>query len=152
MTIRIRTISAVDHIETAGPLIREHWEEVAKNKDVMVLAPNMPVYRALEEAGCLLSVGAFDDEVLIGYSVSIVTNHLHYAGLLYATNDVIFVGKTHRSGRAGLMLMRETERLAAERGVRLMLWHAKPDTALDSILPRMGYGVQDVIYSKRLGD
>lgn len=150
--ITVREISAVEQMKTAGPLIREHWDEVARNKEVMVLKPHVDVYRALEEQGCLLSLGAFDEETLIGYSVTIVSRHLHYSDLTYASNDVIFVSSTHRSGRAGLMLMRETERRAKEMGARLMLWHAKKHTALESILPRIGYDIQDVIYSKQLGD
>lgn len=148
--MQIREISAVASIEEAGPLLREHWEEVAKNKAVMVLKPNVPAYRMLEQMGSLISLGAFDGDRMVGYSVTICTAHLHYADLVYASNDVIFVAGTHRSGPAGVRLMRETEKRAKDRGARLMLWHAKPDTALDRILPRMGYGVQDVIYSRQL--
>ncbi len=147
----IRPISAVESIETAGPLIREHWEEIARNKQVMVLKPHMDAYRALEQQDALISLGAFDAAgEMQGYSVSIVTRHLHYADLTYAHNDVIFVGQRHRSGTTGVRLMRETEKLAKDRGARLMLWHAKPDTALAGILPRMGYGVQDIVYSRQL--
>lgn len=147
----IREIDVVASIEAAGPLLREHWEEIARNKEVMVLKPNVPVYRALQDSGALIGLGAFDGDRMVGYCVSIITPHLHYADLIYTSNDVIFISATHRGGSAGIRLMRETERLAAERGSQLMLWHAKPGTALVEILPRMGgYAVQDVIYSRQL--
>jgi hypothetical protein len=31
-----------------------------------------------------------------------------------------------------------------------MLWHAKDQTSLAKIMPRMGYVVQDIIYSKEI--
>jgi hypothetical protein len=31
-----------------------------------------------------------------------------------------------------------------------MLWHAKPRTTLDRMLPRMGYRTQDIVYSQVL--
>lgn len=146
----IRAISAVASIEEAGPLLVEHWGEVARNKEVMVLKPNVLAYQALEDAGALISLGAFDDGRMVGYAVTICSAHLHYADLIYASNDVIFVAGSHRNGPAGIRLMRETERLALERGARLILWHAKPDTTLDRILPRMGYGVQETVFSRQL--
>lgn len=143
-------ISAVESIPIARPLLAEHWEEVALNKDLMVLDPNEAAYGLLESAGVLFALGAFDGPDLVGYSATMVQQHLHYKHLRYAVNDVLFVGKQHRNGRLGVRLMRETERVAKERGAQLMLWHAKPDTALEGILPRMGYVVQDVIFSKAL--
>lgn len=143
-------ISAVETIPIARPLLAEHWEEVALNKDLMVLEPNVDAYERLESCGALFALGAFDGEQLVGYSATMVQQHLHYKDLRYAVNDVLFVAKSHRSGRAGIRLMQETERIAKERGAQLMLWHAKPETALGAILPRMGYAVQDIIYSKAL--
>lgn len=143
-------ISAVESIPLARPLLVEHWEEIARNKDLMVLAPDEDTYAALEKAGILFTLGAFDGDELVGYSATMVHQHLHYKALRYATNDVLFVSKRHRQGRLGVRLMRETELIAKERGAQLMLWHAKTDTPLEAILPRMGYAVQDVIFSKAL--
>lgn len=144
-------ISVVEQMPRVMPLLRAHWEEVARNKEVMVLDPNVEVYKALEDRGQLISLGAFEDDELVGYSVTIlVDKHLHYAGLCYGQNDVIFVDEAHRAGMLGFRLIRETERLVKERGGRLMFWHAKPDTPFDALLPRLGYGVQDVIYSREL--
>jgi hypothetical protein len=65
-------------------------------------------------------------------------------------NDLLFVRKSHRRGMTGMRLITATERAAKERGVKMMLWHAKPGTTLDRMLPRLGYGIQDVIYSQVL--
>jgi predicted GNAT superfamily acetyltransferase len=143
-------ISVSEQIERVMPLLRAHWDEVAKNKELMQLKPRVDVYRAMENDGALIALGAFSGPDLVGYSVTMVSAHLHYADLIYAHNDVIFVAEQHRAGRLGLKLIRETERQAKERGARLMLWHAKPDTAFNTLLPRLGYGVQDIVHSREL--
>lgn len=144
--------STVAEIRERGrPLLRAHWEEIARNKGLMVLAPDWDRYAAIEASGTLFVLGAYDDAgELVGYSVTFVDTHLHYSGLVCATNDVLFVAPEHRGG-LGRQLMAETEREATARGARLLLWHAKQGTALDALLPRLGYAVQDIIYSKELG-
>lgn len=142
----------------AAQLFEDHWDEVALNKRVMKLNPHWKRYYALEEQGALLVLGLFAKltkprlETMVGYSVSFITEHMHYADLRYAQNDVLFVAKPWRNGRLGVRLILATEVAARERGAQLMLWHAKDreDLTLKDLLPCMGYGVQDIIYSKEL--
>jgi predicted GNAT superfamily acetyltransferase len=151
MPIRFDDFSVTEYLAKVGDMVRDHWDEVAKNKHLMVLAPDVERYAQLEQAGQLLCVGAFDEAgQMVGYSVNFIGTNLHYKALTYAHNDVVFVAKSHREGRLGLQLLRETERRAKERGARLIVWHAKENTALAKILPRMGYGVQDILLSKEL--
>lgn len=131
-------------------LFEQHYKEVALHKDVMQLDPRWNNYYALEEQGVLLVLGAFADQVLVGYSVSFFAEHLHHQQLLVCHNDLLFVEPSHRRGRLGLRLIHATEEAARQRGSRLILWQAKPSTALDTLLLRRGYGVQDIIYSKAL--
>ncbi len=146
--IKLCTIADIEG--RTDSLFQEHYEEIARNKEVMKLKPNRPMYYALEETGALfLHVATQDDEV-IGYSINIVQHHLHYADLKYCQNDVLFIKKEFRGGRIGLRLMKATENHAKSLGCKLMLWHCKPDTPLNEILPRLKYGVQDVIYSKEI--
>lgn len=150
MTVRIVEISVSEQIGQVGELLREHWLELAKNKHLMVLKPDAEKYAQLERAGIVLALGAFDGDVMVGYSVSFVSQHLHYADLRYVHNDVLFIAKSHRHGRTGYRLIQATEQLAKARGAQMLVWHAKQDTPLDSLLPRLGYGVQDILYSKEL--
>ena len=98
----------------------------------------------------LACVDAFDNEVMVGYSVNIIVPHLHYMHLSTATNDMIFIAKSHRQGRTGLMLIKATRELCKARGAQIMMWHAKQDTALAKLLPRLGCRVQDIIFSEDL--
>lgn len=147
----LRPITVADMQAQAAALLHAHWEEVAKRRDLMVLAPDWPRYEQLEANGALLSVGAFVDGVLVGYSLTLVGPHLHYVGLTVAQNDVLFVAKEHRHGRIGLDLIRKTEEMAKERGARLVTWHAKEGTALAALMPRLGYDVHEIIFSKGVG-
>lgn len=131
-------------------LFEAHWDEVALNKQVMVLKPDTERYRAMESNGMLLILAAYAGEELVGYSVNFLVRHLHYADLNTASNDLLFVTKEHRAGRVGLQLIRATEAAAKERGAAIMLWHAKENTSLAALMPRLGYGVQDIIFSREI--
>jgi len=147
-TIELATLA--DWKAKAEPLFQEHYEEIARNKEVMKLNVNWPLYEALNEKQVLFVYLAMQDNVCIGYSLNIVTNHLHYADLNYVQNDVLFVKKELRGSRIGLRLMKVTEDHARSLGCKLMLWHAKENTALAKLLPRLKYGVQDIVFSKEL--
>lgn len=142
--------TCIDEVLAAQALLEKHWDEIARNKRVMVLKPDVKRYHNLEAAGLLFTVGAYVDAQLVGYSVNIVSPHLHYSDLVVASNDVLYIDPEHRAGKLGLRLMRATEGIAKEAGAQLMLWHAKQGTRLNDLLPRLGYGVQDIIYSKEL--
>lgn len=131
-------------------MIRAHWEEVALSKDLMVLDPNWAKYELLEAGGGLVSVGAFIEGVLVGYSVGLVTGHLHYKGLVYYQNDALFVAADHRRSSVGFGLIAASEEAAAAMGAKMVCWHAKKGTALDRLLEARHYAVQDIIYSRRL--
>ena len=144
-------LSTLDNIKgVIESLFEEHYEEIARNKKVMVLKPNWPVYEKAEEQGTLFTFLAKKEGKCIGYSANIIGNHLHYADLLYCQNDLLFVSKEHRGTSLGLRLMKATEKHARLLGCKLMLWHAKEDTTLAHMLPRLKYGVQDIVFSKEL--
>jgi len=146
--IKLATVDEM--LAKASVLFEEHYEEIARNKEVMKLKPDEKAYRNLEEANQIFILSAWQDDVLIGYSVNFVLNHPHYADLLLAQNDLLYIKKEMRGSSAGLKLIKETETHATSLGCKLMLWHAKENTALGAILPRLKYGVQDIIYSKEL--
>ena len=131
-------------------LLVEHREELTTNKKLMELNPDEDRYDKAEEDGVLLTLAAYEGDRLIGYSLTFIGSHLHYANFILANNDVIFVTKEFRKTKVGLQLIKETERLSKERGAAMVFWHAKENTALAALLPRMGCSVQDIIYSKEL--
>jgi predicted GNAT superfamily acetyltransferase len=146
-----REIGIADMQLLADDLLTEHWQEVAKNKDLMVLAPDWSKYYDMEYAGKILVVGAFSGSVLVGYSVNITDTHLHYVGLYVCCNDIIYITPSLRTSPLGLRLMQETRVRAKRCGAKLMLWHAKEDSSLDKILRRRKAAkVQDIVFSEEL--
>lgn len=150
MTAIIESLTAETLEREGAALLHDHYDEVAKNKDVMVLRPRWDVYQSMQSAGTLFALGARIDGKLVGYSANFIANHLHYASMVYVQNDVLFVAPQHRKTSLGLRLIQATESEARHRGAKLMLWHAKEGSKLDSVLSRMRYEVQDIIYSKRI--
>ena len=144
----VRPISFTEHVAQATALLGvEHVAEVEPDigRDGPQLA--LPIYETLERAGSLITLGAFDGDTMVGYSVAILGPHLHY-GFTYAHHDMLYVAPAHRQGRLGLQLIRETEREAKARGARCVTWHVKPGSALDKILGRLGYAVEETVYLK----
>lgn len=148
--VHYRESTVTEMLEVAPILFKEHWEEIAKNKQLMVLSPDEQAYRTMEEAGRLMILAAMKDDVMVGYSVSFIVRHPHYSGLTVCQNDLIYIHPDHREGGVGIRLIKKTEQEGKLRGAQLMLWHAKENTPLAAMLPRMGCGVQDIIFSKEL--
>ena len=146
----IRLCTYDEFVVLADPLFEEHYEEIARNKQIMKLKPNYQLYEALNSTGWLFIYVAMRDDVCIGYSMNIMMHHLHYADLRIAQNDILFVKKEFRGGRLGLRLLKVTEDHARSEGCKLMLWHAKENTALAELLPKLKYGVQEIMYSKEI--
>lgn len=146
----VRWSSVEEMLGNGQALFAQHWDEIARNKDVMVLKPDEAAYRRMEEAGSLLILAAVKAGQIVGYSVNFIVRHPHYADLMVCQNDLLFIDQAHREGGAGIRLMRRTEQEGKKRGCRLMLWHAKEGTPLAAMLPRMGYGVQDIVFSKQI--
>ena len=147
-TIELATLS--EWKDKASPLFEEHYQEIALNKQLMRLDVNWPLYEELNNKQALFVYLAMQDNVCIGYSLNLITYHLHYAELKYTQNDVLFVKKEFRGGRLGLQLIKVTEDHARSIGCKMMLWHGKENTALSKLLPKLKYGVQEIMFSKEL--
>jgi GNAT superfamily N-acetyltransferase len=131
-------------------LLVEHVEELTTNKELMKLNPDWDSYIQLEKEGGLFSLFVKHEGKLIGYSVNFISHHLHYSDLVVANNDVLFLTKEYRANNIGRDLISMTEERARQLGAHLYLLHAKQKTALDGLLPHLGYRIQDIIHSKVL--
>lgn len=147
--LEIRDISC-DEISQLSSLLDEHWLELAKNKNLMILSPDLERYRALEDSGKLFAIAAYLDGEVVGYSVNFLTPHMHYSGLFCCYNDLLFVTKKYRNNSIGGRVIAVTEKMAKERGAQVMFWHAKENTPLSELLPYRGCKLQELVFSKEL--
>lgn len=146
----IKEVNFQEKYEDISELIKEHWDELAKNKELMVLSPDWERYFSLEKSGNLLSLFVYFEGNCVGYSINILSTPIHYKNLPCAYNDVILLKKEHRNSPIGIRLIKETKKKAKERGCKLLFWHVKENTSISKILPRLGSKVQEVIYSDEL--
>lgn len=148
--VAIREVGALEGLRLVTPLLERHFQEIAKFKDISTVKPDVERYEMIESQGRFIGLVAELGDEVIGYSANFILMNLHYSDVRFCQNDVLYVVPEHRKSRAGYLLMKFTVATAQERGAQLMLWHAKENTALNTLLPRHGYEVMDVIWAKRI--
>lgn len=146
--MHILEVKATEKIQEVWALLEQHREELTTDKKNMVLNPNINMYKNMEDMGMLFTLVLCDGEKIVGYSVNILGNNLHYSDLLVSQNDLLFVLDSYRKSKWGLKLIQETEKLAKEKGAKLIMWHGKPNTSLSKLMPKLGYNIQDITYSR----
>jgi len=147
---RIVETAVSDKAELLAPLIEMHRSELVTHEPLMRAEPNWQAYRALENTRALLALAAYRGDEIVGYATAFIGQHLHCTHLCYALCDALYLKPVHRKGRLGVWLLQEMERLARSRGAALMMCHALPDTRLSRLLPRLGYGMEEIVFSKEI--
>ena len=149
--LTVREVRATDILEEAQPLMREHWEEVAKVTGAPEPRIDPVQLVTLEDAGATVTLGVFDEAgKLVGYSLNLIGPPIDFAGMLVMQNEGIFIRKQYR-GQVADQLRLESERIAKERGATRALWHTYLDSRADAWFSRMPeYRVYDRPYSKEL--
>lgn len=130
-------------------LLTKHWLEIANYRDEVPLSPRWTEFYALEKIGKLIILTLRQDELLIGYSMFVLNNHLHY-DIPVAFNDILYVHPDKRKSKLGLQLISESERYLKSIGVRKIQWHIKPHMDWSSVLIRRGYIHEELIFGKLL--
>ena len=139
--------SVTDEIK---PLIAAHYDEIATYKDIP-LRPNWDAYHRAEVAGILRIYTARFMDRLVGYSIFLVTPALHYETSVQANEDVLFILPEYRKGRVGMNLIRYADESLEREGVQVLRRHVKARHDFGPLLERMGYQLEDYMFSRRLG-
>lgn len=139
-----------DMLSEMRPLLVEHWQEIAAYPDIP-LAVDDAFYAEMDRQHRLVIVTARKDGHLIGYAVFLLNFHAHYRTSLQATQDVLYLHPSHRTGRTGLRLIQATERILKAKGVQVVHQHVKvAHPALGRLLAHEGYTQVEALYCKRL--
>lgn len=129
------------------PLIKQHYDDIALNKDIIKLNPDWEGYARLDNINALRVYTARKDDQLVGYFVVIVSKSLHYRDHLFANNDIIFLAKSARKGLTGVKLIKYAiESLAAE-GITKLHINTKAHQPFDAILERLNFEEIERVYS-----
>jgi hypothetical protein len=138
----------------AEPLTRPHWEEIAKNKGLLTLNPDLDKYERLESGGHLLLVTARADGSLVGYFLWIIVPHPHYKHVQAAEEDLHFISTEYRSGGRygrdrsyGFELLKAARDAAIARGARLLAMREKVGHEHPALMEALGFVPTDVAYT-----
>ena len=137
-------------LDEARPLLVDHWENIALNKDTIPLNPLWNIYEKLEETGNLKIITARQDEKLVGYAAYVISPSLHYSSQIIADADVFWLDPNHRKGMAGMRLFKHAEKVLRSYGVTRILNKVKIHFDVGKVFERMGYDPIERVYSKSL--
>lgn len=133
-------------------LLFDHWEEVAVHKEGIPFDPDIEKYKEMERIGVLHVITARDGKKLVGYSIYIVSPHIHYMSSVFAVNDVVYLSPEYRRGFTGIKLLKFAEESLKKEDVDVIHMHVKNRVNFGGVLSRMGYQSIEEIYSKYIGE
>ncbi len=137
-----------DCYEEAIPMLHAHYVEIATDKAIKPLDPDLERYQGLEEAGLLRiftarSVAEADGPPapgrLIGYFVSIVMTGLHYKQTTLAVNDIMYIDPAYRGGTTGYRLIKHAALDLKNLGADILTIHMKTDYPFRSLLEKLDF-------------
>jgi GNAT superfamily N-acetyltransferase len=135
----------------AAPLWERHWEEIALDKAAIKLNVDFRAYDQMDAMGMLHVVVARDAGAIVGYHLSFVRPHFHYANSLTAYTDVYWVAPECRKGRVGIALFQFVEKTLKARGVERMFSACKLHKDVGKLFERLGWTETERVFSKRIG-
>jgi len=140
-----------DVVAEVQPLLEQHYQELCLHKDKIRLNPRWDQYAALELMGAFMVLTARDDGKLAGYAAFFLNTNMHYADLSMAVNDVLFLAPEYRNRpRVGMRLIEYSEREARAAGARKIIFHAKLNTPIVTLLNGKGYVTEELMLGKFL--
>jgi GNAT superfamily N-acetyltransferase len=127
-------------------LVAEYVAE-AKSPELPAAEPQWVQYAALEQMGALEVLAAREDGKLIGFLSVLVSRLPHYGGAVCVVESV-FVSAARRRTGAGRALIRAAEAVAARHGAALLVT-APAGSALETVLPRLGYRHSNTVFVRK---
>lgn len=150
IAIKPITCDDMEHSPNLGELLAEYAAESRiEGLEAHKTGVQVGTYRALEAAGVLHMLGAYEGDKLVGFLLMLVSVLPHY-GVKAATTESYFVQAMHRSGGAGAKLLHEAERIAREAGAVGLLVSAPAGGRLARVLPHAGYTHTNEVFFRSL--
>jgi len=128
------------------PLLEEHFEEAAKYKELH-LAPNYSVYKMAEEKNMFRLFTIRKDGHLVGYDTYFIVQHPHFSKSILARNDLLFIRKPYRG--VAMRFLSWVHRELKKDHVDVISHSVTPKKDFSPLLKRLGYTLQEHIYSRR---
>lgn len=129
----------------AGPLMDMHWQEIAKNKALLTLNPDVERYKTIEKI--LLLIVARCEGRMVGYFLWLLVTHPHYKHVTVAEEDLHFMHPDYRRGWNGYNLVKAACRAAIEKGAQLLTIREKFGHEHPALMERLGFKTTDIVYT-----
>lgn len=146
--ITIQEENFKDFVVEVGPLLYQHWEEIALDKNKIDLQPDWATYEVLADADKMHVTTARNGSELVGYAIFILTQALHYKQLSIADGDVFWLHPDHRKGLTGFKLLKKSEEFLKARGVQKIFNKVKLHKDVGKVFERLGYTPIERVYAK----
>jgi hypothetical protein len=147
-SISTAPIFAAEDLEAAyveaEQLIKDHWDEIAKNKELLYLNPDLEIYKKVPHL--LLTARYLGN--LVGYFLWIFHRLPHYQHVLAAEEDLHYLTPEHRKGMAGYLFMKYACSQAQGHGANLLVMREKIGHEHPAVMKRLGFLPTDIIYTK----
>lgn len=134
------------------PFIKDHWAEVALNKEEVPLDVDLSRYKQLEDLGILDIFTARDGKDLVGYCITFTMKSHQHKSTLASNVDSFYIRPSHRGKMAGTRLVSFTEDCLKSKGSKYLAHHVKTANDFSPLLIRKGYKESERIYTKYIGE
>lgn len=141
-----------DYFKDCQKLWKEHYDEIAVMKDKIAMNPNIAFYQEMENSGILHLLTVRDEGEMIGYHISFVRPHPHYADMLCGFVDAYFLTPSKRKGMIGVKMIKKAEESLKARGVRKLFTGTKNSKDMSKIFEYLGWHLTEQLFTKYIGD
>lgn len=141
--------SDIENAPNATELLLEYADECG-TPEIGTPRIQPEIYRAMEANGVLAVICAHKEERLIGF-INLVVSVLPHYGVVTAATESFFVEKSERTSGAGMMLLKEAEKVAKDIGAATLLVSARTGSELAMLLDsKKSYRETNRIFTKCL--
>lgn len=112
--------------------------------------PQRQMYDAMEQAGRLFVLGAYDDDKLVGFASFLMAALPHY-GKKVATMESLFLSQEYRGSGLGMKLLVAVEQIAKDSECVAVLYSARTGSTFEKLLSMLKcYEQTNTVFCRRL--
>ena len=130
-------------LDELKPLLQQHWEELALDKDQIPLDPNWPEYDRLEKSLNYHFYTIRDQGELIGYFGCVIGPHMHYKQTPHAITDLFWINPAYRKLGIGREFFSNIENLLKQLSIKKVVCGAKATVNHQKFFESLGWTLSD---------
>lgn len=136
-------------IDEAGELFKAHAEELKPHPNTK-LNVRFDKFIQAEELDALRIYTVREDQKLVGYCLFLLQDHWHYADEREAQSTALYLSPSLRGKGIGKGFLAYCDTQLKLENVQVIYHHVKATHSFAPLLEKLGYGLIDFTYFKRL--